>query len=101
LGLALVCLRGCGGGNAPPINFVIVLGPTRPMLHALMPGGEEVAVHTRRTTALLDELELHVSRVGQCDRDVYIVVAPTAIREAGDEEAIGVEPGPDAADLYP
>src|SRR5262249_44990382 len=71
------------------------------MLHTLMPGGKEVAVHAGRLTALLDELELHVPGVGQSDRDVHLIIAPTAVREAGDREAIGVKPGPDAADLHP
>src|SRR6516165_2451754 len=72
------------GRQGPLINLVIVFRPARPMLHALMPGGQEVAVHARCATALLDELELHVSGVGQSNRDVHVVVAPTAVRESRD-----------------
>src|SRR4029453_15008785 len=33
------------GSQGAPVNLVIVLRPARPMLHALMAGGKEVAVH--------------------------------------------------------
>ena len=71
------------------------------MLHALVPGGEEVAIHAGRATALLDQLELNIPRVGQGDGDVHVIVAPAGVGEAGDRQAVGVEPRSHAADLHP
>src|SRR4029079_3062882 len=59
------------------------------------------AIHARRFAALLDQLELHIPRVGQGDRDVRVVVAPDGVGEARDCQAVGVEPGSDAADFHP
>ena len=71
------------------------------MLHALVSAGEEVAIHAGSAATLLDQLELHVPRVRQGDGDVDVVIAPTSIGETGDRQAVGVEPGSDAAHLHP
>ena len=63
------------GGQGALVDLVIVLWPARPMLHALVPSGEEVAIHAGRIAALLDQLELHIARVRQGDGDVRVVVA--------------------------
>src|ERR1043166_8782995 len=48
-------------------DCVVVLGPARPVLHALMSGGEKVAVETRAVAALLDQFELHIPGIGESD----------------------------------
>jgi len=89
------------GGQGTPVGFVIVLWPARPMLHALMARGEEVAIHAGSVAALLDQLELDVPGVGQGDGDMHIIVTVPGVREGGDGQAVRVEPGSDAADLNP
>ena len=71
------------------------------MLHALVARREKVTVHGWRRTPLLNELELHVARIGERDRDVNVVVAGAAIAEFGDGKLVSVEPRPDAANLDP
>src|SRR5262245_22326915 len=71
------------------------------MLHAFMACSEKVAIHAGRRAALLDELELHVTRVGQRNRDVNAIVARTAIAELCERELVSVEPGTHTADLNP
>src|SRR5437762_2570430 len=89
------------GSQGALVDLVIVLWPARPMLHTLMPTSEEIAIHARRFAALLDQLELHIPRVRQGDGDVRVVVAPAGVGKAGHRQAIGIEPGSDAADLHP
>src|ERR1051326_429068 len=48
-------------------DCVVVLGPARPVLHALMAGGQEVAVEARALAALLDQFELYIARIGESD----------------------------------
>ena len=52
------------------------------MLHALMPAGEEIPVEARAVAALLDQFELHVARICQRDRHLYIVYS-VAVAELG------------------
>ena len=81
--IALLADRVAGRQGAL-VDLVIVLWPARPMLHALMPSGEEVAIHAGRIAALLDQLKLHIARVGQGDGDVRVVVATADVSVAGD-----------------
>src|ERR1700681_203229 len=70
------------------------------MLHPLMTGGEEIAVEARHVIALLDELELHIARVGERDRHLEIV-GPALIAEFIQWQLLGIEPRADAAHLDP
>jgi hypothetical protein len=86
--------------RAPQVGLVVDR-PAGPVLHALMPGGEEVAVHARGFAALLDQLDLHVAGIGQRDGDVNVVVALAQIGEGRHRQPVRVEPGPDAAHFGP
>src|SRR3981081_133479 len=56
-------------------DLVVVDRPARPVLHPLMAGAEEIAVEARAVAALLDQLELHIARIGESDRDLDVVAA--------------------------
>jgi hypothetical protein len=51
--------------DRPIEQFVIVHRPARPVLQALVPSGEKIAIHARRPVPLLDQLELHLAGIGQ------------------------------------
>jgi hypothetical protein len=51
--------------------------------------------------ALLDQLDLHVARIGKPDRQVDVVVALSAVAERGEWQAFGIEPRADTANLDP
>src|SRR5205823_9462595 len=84
----------------PLADLVVVLRPTRPVLHALMAGVEKIAVEARAVAALLDQLQLHVAGIRECDRHLEIV-PPPAVPEFIHRQLLGVEPRADAADLDP
>src|SRR6266851_650120 len=81
-------------------DLMVVLRPARPVLHPLVAGGEKVAVEARAVAALLDQLQLHVARIGQGHRHPD-VVGPALVAELGQRQLLGVEPRTDAADLDP
>src|SRR6266571_8993289 len=81
-------------------DLVVVDRPARPVLHPLMPRGEEIAVEAWGFAALLDQFELHIARIGERDRDLD-VVGPAAIAELVHRQLLGVEPRADAAHLDP
>ena len=59
---AVALLADCvSRGQGALIDLVIVLRSARPMLHALMPGSEEVAVHAGRVATLLDQFKLDIA----------------------------------------
>jgi hypothetical protein len=62
---------------------------------------EEVAAHRRMVRALLDQLDLHLAGIRQCDRQVDVVIALAAIAERRQRQALGIEPWTDAAHLDP
>src|SRR5215469_4393577 len=70
------------------------------MLHPLVTGGEEIAVEARHIIALLDQLELHIARIGKCDRHLEIV-GPASIAEFIQWQLLGREPRADVAYLNP
>src|SRR5215469_4305521 len=70
------------------------------MLHPLVAGGEKIAVEARHIVALLDQLELHIARIGKCDRHPEIV-GPASIAEFIQWQLLGIEPRADPAHLYP
>ena len=72
------------GGQRSLLDLVIIRWPARPVLHALMPSGEEVAIHAGRFATLLDQLKLHIPGVRQRDGDVGIIIAPAPVRIASD-----------------
>src|SRR5207302_1530340 len=72
----------------------------RPVLHALMPGGEEIAIEARAVAALLDQFELHVAGIGEGHRHPD-VVNPALVAELGQWQLLGVKPRADAAHLDP
>jgi hypothetical protein len=82
-------------------QLVVVLGPARPVLQPLMTGREKIAVHARGVVTLLDQLELHVTGIGQCDRQMDIVIAPVFVPEPVERQFLGDIPRADPADLYP
>src|SRR5215475_10377192 len=88
-------------GEGALVDLVIVLRPARPVLHALAPGSQEIAIHAGGIAALLDELELDIAGVRQRYGDVDVVVAPAGVGEASDGQTVGVEPRSDAANLHP
>src|SRR5881227_1222401 len=59
--------------ECPFADLVIVLGPTRPVLHSLMTAREKIAVEAGTVAALLDELQLHVAGIGEGDRHLDVV----------------------------
>src|SRR6516164_10969315 len=70
------------------------------MLHPLVTRGEEIAVEARHIIALLDQLELHIARIGKCDRHPEIV-GLASIAEFIQWQLLGIEPRADAAYLNP
>src|SRR5262249_32729724 len=79
-------------------DLTVVHRPARPMLHPLVAGGEEIAVEARHIVALLDQLELHIARIGKGDRHLEIV-GPPSIAEFIQLQLLRIEPRADAA--YP
>src|SRR5580698_3579054 len=71
------------------------------MLTALLASVEKVPIKARRVAALLDQLELDVARIGERDRQMRDVVALASVAVAGERQAIGIKPRPDAAHLDP
>src|SRR3990172_2205844 len=100
-GAVALLTRRVAAGERPLVQRVVVLGPARPVLQPLVPGRQEVTVHAGGIAALLDQLDLHVTRIGERDREVNAVVACPAVGESGQQQSVDVEPGPDAADLDP
>src|SRR5882724_5945850 len=70
-------------------DLMIVLRPARPMLHPLMAGGEKISVEARAVAALLDQLQLHVAGIRECDRYLEIV-PPPAVAEFIHRQLLGV-----------
>src|ERR1700730_2384508 len=81
-------------------DLMVVFGPARPVLDPLMAGGEKVAVEARAVAALLDQFQLHVAGIRQCDRHLE-VIPPPAVAEFIHRQLLGVEPRADAAHLDP
>src|SRR5947208_7088057 len=48
----------------PFADLMVILGPTRPVLHSLMARCEKIAVEARAVAALLNKLQLHVAGIG-------------------------------------
>src|SRR5436305_14453118 len=84
----------------PFADLVIVLGPTRPVLHSLMAAREKIAVEAGAVAALLDELQLHVAGIRERDRHLDIV-DPSLVAEVAQRQLLGIEPRADAAHLDP
>src|SRR5436305_2723273 len=84
----------------PFADLVIVLGPTRPVLHSLMAAREKIAVEAGAVAALLDELQLHLAGIGERDRHLDIV-DPAFVAELAQRQLLGIEPRADAAHLDP
>src|ERR1700756_5123056 len=80
---------------------MVVLGPARPVLQALVPSRKELAIHRWLIVALLDQLELHVPGIGQRNRQMNIVVALLLIPEPVERQFLGDVPRADAAHLDP
>src|SRR4029077_12005740 len=87
--------------HGPVEQLMVVLGPARPMLPALVAGREKLAIHARHLVALLDQLELHVAGIGERDGQVNVIVALTFVPEAVERQFLGEVPGADAADFDP
>src|ERR1019366_6879274 len=83
------------------VDRIVISRPTGPMLHPLASGGQKLPIHAGCLASLLDQLELHVTRIGQRDRRMQIVVSIPVIGEGGDHEFVGVKPRTDPADVSP
>src|SRR3954452_2197626 len=66
-----------------------------------MTSREKIAVHRRRLVPLLNQLELHIAGIGQCNREVNVIVALLLVPEGIERQFLGDIPGTDAADLDP
>src|SRR5256885_2798949 len=84
----------------PLADLVVILGPTRPVLHSLMAAREKIAVEAGAVAALLDELQLHVAGIRERDRHLD-VVDPSLVAELAQRQLLGIEPRADAAHLDP
>src|SRR5438270_2105137 len=84
----------------PFADLVVILGPTRPVLHSLMAGAEKISVEARAVAALLNELQLHVAGIGERDRHLDVVDS-SLVPELAQRQLLGIEPRADAAHLDP
>src|SRR5215469_1742556 len=71
------------------------------MLQTLVSGCEKIAIHACRRVSLLDQLKLHITRIGQRDGEMNIVVALLLVPEAVKRQFLGDEPRSDSTDLDP
>src|SRR5438105_4207268 len=87
--------------NGAVEQLMVILGPARPVLQALVTRREKFPIHARRIVALLDQLELHVAGIGQRYRQMDVVMALLLIPEAVQRQFFGDVPWADPADLDP
>src|SRR6266851_1957476 len=88
------------GRQGARADLAVVHRPARPVLHPLMPRGEEIAVEAWGFAALLDQFELHIARIGEGGRDLDVVAA-ALVAELVHRQLLGIKPRADAADLDP
>src|SRR5262249_49968295 len=92
---------GVAVGEGAFVARVVILGPARPVLQPLAPGGQEIPPHAGCRAPLLDQLELDIAGVGEGDGQMDTVVSHAPIAECGHGEPVRVVPGPDAAHVHP